>query len=441
VDSLSDSDWLDISSSKESDDNDSVSSRASDHDEVDFGPPSRRSSVSVGSSRDGDVEAWEGFAEDSADEFVPHDDLIGLSIPPTLPPSLRNAELLLDDALTVPRYVIVDQRVNPALDQSTTDTLSTSLTSSLEGHASTAQNSIRDLKLSFPDPLTSSRDELNTTYEGVSPSDTTSEGDAAAPSTARVLDPGPTATPEVLNIVVSNDRLSVVKSDLEIVLYGVPAVARWLVVDKILEKAAVGAGLTIAPTLKTSERRSRLSQIFGNREAITSFPKVVTVIDRTSNNLSFDPVGFLILPANSTTITRRLEKHGRFQGIRPSLAIIFLPSMSSVSFKHTCYFPVFVPSDNDSINDDKRRKDAESWSEASIETDAFFSVKEDVGTFVNIDDVPNLQASRVYDALRRLMTRDEDLKHRHMMSLQQAQSSRDRDVSYLLRAAVTGYVH
>src|ERR1700720_498273 len=82
ADSLSDTDWLDISSSKESDDNDSVSSRASDHDETDFGPPSRRSTISIGSSRDGDVEAWEGFAEDSMDEIVAHDDFIGLSIPP-----------------------------------------------------------------------------------------------------------------------------------------------------------------------------------------------------------------------------------------------------------------------------------------------------------------------------------------------------------------------
>ena len=70
ADSLSDSDWLDISSSKESDDNDSVSSKASDHDEVDYGPRSRRSSTSLGSSRDGDVEAWEGFAEDARVDFI-----------------------------------------------------------------------------------------------------------------------------------------------------------------------------------------------------------------------------------------------------------------------------------------------------------------------------------------------------------------------------------
>lgn len=438
ADSLSDSDWLDISSSKESDDNDSVSSKASDRDEVDYGPRSRRSSTSLGSSRDGDIEAWEGFAEDSADELAPHDDLTGLSIPPTLPPALHSTAGGPDDALAISSDLVADQCIKATLDQSTTGTLSASRTSSLAGHASTAQNSIRDLKLSFPDPLTSSRDELNTTYDDTAPSETTSEGDIAPPSTTHAVDPGPSPTPEVLNIVISNGRSHVVISDLEIVLYGIPAVARWLVVDDILEKAALGAGLTLTPFPKSSQRDSRLLHINGNHGTNNSFPNVVTVIDRTSDKFSFYPVGLTILSSNATTMTWRPEKHGRFQGTRPSLAIIFLPSMSSVSITHTCYLPIFVPSDNIE-NNEKRRRDAEGWSESSIETNALFAVKPDAGSVVDISDIANLSALHVHNALGHLLTRADSAKRRHAETTKQAQMAGDRPISIFFRAAVTGY--
>ena len=242
VDSLSDSDWLDISSSKESDDNDSVSSRASDHDEIDYVPPSRRSSMSLGSSRDGEVEAWEGFADDSSDEEIPHDDLVEMSIHRTLPPALRNTATLMDDILSPDRDVVEEQRVKAALDQSMTGTLSASRSSSLGGRVPTAQNSTRDLRLSFPDPLTSSRDELQASYEVASLSEPTTDRDDALSTAKRALDPGPSITPEVLHIVVSKDSSSVV-ADLEIVLYGASAAIKWPVVGSIVEKAAIGAGL------------------------------------------------------------------------------------------------------------------------------------------------------------------------------------------------------
>ncbi|KAG8213017.1 hypothetical protein J3R82DRAFT_11408 [Butyriboletus roseoflavus] len=67
LDSHSDSDWLDIASTdRDSDDNDSIySSRETDHEDR-FRSRSRRSSLSYGSSRDGDVDAWEGLIDDSA---------------------------------------------------------------------------------------------------------------------------------------------------------------------------------------------------------------------------------------------------------------------------------------------------------------------------------------------------------------------------------------
>ena len=69
-DSFSDSDWLDIVSSRESDDNDSISSGLTDHNEASSSSPSRRSSMSLDSSRDGDMEAWDAFTSDSDNEDV-----------------------------------------------------------------------------------------------------------------------------------------------------------------------------------------------------------------------------------------------------------------------------------------------------------------------------------------------------------------------------------
>ena len=65
VDSLSDSDWQEIASNRASDDEDGF---VSDHDgTLSLPPSSRRSSISLGSSRGGDVDAWEGIADHDAD--------------------------------------------------------------------------------------------------------------------------------------------------------------------------------------------------------------------------------------------------------------------------------------------------------------------------------------------------------------------------------------
>ena len=69
-DSLSDSDWLDISSGH-SDDNVSISSQDSNHGEISSIPHSRRSSISVASSMNSEVEASEGFVSDNSDEAAP----------------------------------------------------------------------------------------------------------------------------------------------------------------------------------------------------------------------------------------------------------------------------------------------------------------------------------------------------------------------------------
>ncbi|KAF8206455.1 hypothetical protein K438DRAFT_1963494 [Mycena galopus ATCC 62051] len=157
LDSLSDSEWLEISSNQSDNDSLSDSSRSSD---LPSEPPSRRSSISIGSSVDGHIDAWEGFADDSPDEPVPDADPVV--------PAFATAEQA--GSQHMPDAVLEEQFVNAALEQSLVGTLSASRSSSL-GVPSTVHSSLRDLRLSFPDPITSSRDELNRSYEAVSSSD------------------------------------------------------------------------------------------------------------------------------------------------------------------------------------------------------------------------------------------------------------------------------
>lgn len=371
ADSLSDSDWLDISS-KESDDNDSVSS---DHDESDFEPPSRRSSLSAGSSR-GEVEAWEGLAEDSDDDEATRNvDIVGIS-PLDLPPALRNSAVFPRVAITH-GDVLEEQRVKAALDQSMISTLSASRTSS--GHATTAQNSVRDLRLSFPDPLTSSRDELRTLYEDTPPSEVAEDSTVAPITATSALDPGPQATPAVLRITVRQDS-ECAGEDLEIVMYGTPVDMRWSLVENLMKKSALGAGLTLTPLQASAEAFTPL-RIDGDLDTIAAFPKSITVIDRTSNK----PTHY---QADHPTS-------------KPSLAIIFLPARPFVPPTHTSFYPVFVPDDKDvsEARAIRNRVEARNWVMRNIPHGSVF----DVGQFpIDYDDVSDLDAPRVWEAVQDL---------------------------------------
>jgi hypothetical protein len=271
VDSLSDSDWLEIVSNRESDDNDSLSSRDSDRGL----PPSRRSSFSVGSSRDGDVDAWEGFASDGADEAAPVSPIFT-----ALPPVAHDAESPenTEHAFAIERDIAEEQRVKDALDQSMISTLSSSRSSSLGGHPSTVQNSLRDLRLSFPDPLTSSRDELNRSYEDVSPSAASSvtDTDDVSPPSPAAADPGSFTTPEVpLVEEISSD---IPRYDFDIILYGSSTI-KWSFVDAIVKKAAIGGGIALVQT--KSIENMRLLHIQSNGSSPST---VVAVTDRTGDD-------------------------------------------------------------------------------------------------------------------------------------------------------------
>jgi hypothetical protein len=309
LDSLSDSDWLDISSSRESDDNDSIISADSDH-KVDFIPLSRRSSMSVGSSRESDVEAWEGFIDDSGDEGERN--LQCEVVPEAASIKAADIDVHAIDAVVapaVPAHVEIaeEQRVKEALDQSLVSTLSASRSSVGSTH-----NSLRDLRLSFPDPLTSSRDELHRSYNNVSPSETHSiasdvaedniTDDAAGRDDVTAEIPVPlnnqdlgllATTPEVSHQGVwlsPEDN----KAEFEVVLYGSPSPVKWNLLEELVRKMVSVSGRTLHDAsicLSSSTQYLHLQRKIDESLSISEF---VAVHDRTADGLDSE-VGTFIL--------------------------------------------------------------------------------------------------------------------------------------------------
>ncbi|EGN99270.1 hypothetical protein SERLA73DRAFT_182188 [Serpula lacrymans var. lacrymans S7.3] len=393
VESLSDSDWLDIASNRESDDNDSVcSSRDTDHDELErrqlSDSRSRRSSTSFGSSRDGEVDAWEGFVEDSADEGTPDD--VRVPVSPTLPhtadTSSTNSEFFERDPLE-------EQRVKEGLDQSMISTLSSSRSSSL--HSSTIHTSSRDLRLSFPDPIKSSLDELaNTSYEDIpSPSETTSsvaDGDIAM-ALPQPVDPGSSLTPEVPALAEHIPDVSTpfITSDLNISLYGFSSANKWSMADKILEKLALGAGVTIALSLEDFDGSIRQFSVKEKAGRNMPFPNIITVVDRTRESVN--------------------DKEDLFTD-QPSLAIVYMPCSPISLSTHTFYLPILVPSlsvlDSLGSEDTLRGSAQQMWDVLNIPQSKIFPIMEGTHSSVVEEEIINrLPPSQVCRAFERLLTR------------------------------------
>ncbi|KAJ6505982.1 hypothetical protein DFH09DRAFT_285674 [Mycena vulgaris] len=316
VDSLSDSEWLEISSNQESD-NDSLSSRDSDHDDLPSMPPSRRSSISVGSSADGEIDAWEGFADDTPDQVAGADPVVAAFAAAEHASPRR----MLDSHGNIAE----EQFVTAALEQSLVGTLSASRSSSL-GVSSTVHNSLRDLRLSFPDPITSSRDELNRSYEAVSSSDCITDDDPNSPMTT--VFPGEAPLREKsplrdesnghlsddLETLPESDPLPVHRrvgyhiNDFDVVLYGSTAQSRDFA-EWLLSTFIIGGALVSSEHGDTTSQR----RFFSHSEG--------TVTTRDGN---------LNAPSSQTSA-------------RPSLAIVSLPATASRLPEHTVYLPVLFP--------------------------------------------------------------------------------------------------
>ena len=240
-DSLSDSDWLDVAG-RISDDNDSLSSR----------PLSRRSSLSLGSSHGSEVEAWEGFVDDES------------ALQPAMcfvQPALRLTDDILD----------ISQDDQNALDQSLVGTLSASRTSTA------AHSSIRDLRLSFPDPLTSPPDHLNTDYleHPISRSDSAASHHQPTPVTSQACQPQ-----QIANI------------DLDIILYGSSSPIKWSFVQGLVQKAASFSGNYLLSSLDPDNGPVQILHLCCEKDNSILF--TITVYDCTNDTpYSADTVRYL----------------------------------------------------------------------------------------------------------------------------------------------------
>ncbi len=315
AESLSDSDWLDISSRAASEDNDSFAdSDASDQE--DYRPPSRRSLASLASSREGDVHGWEGIVEDSSDEGPSPPPEAGTS-DPTLHVSQQSFSLravALSEAAIARHTALEDpeeeQRVKDALDQSMVSTLSTSRSNSLNASVQTSVVHSRDLRLSFPDPLTSSSPvihSLSPSYEDITADMThsareTQAADAASEDDTALTtaDPGSMTTPAIVegDAKASTEIPSTAAIDFYIVLYGASSAIKHRVVHRVLEKlmAATQCGFSSLSQIEVPQNIRML--LSGGRETHC----IISIIDRTGFVFSGNEVGhFFFCHENLTT--------------------------------------------------------------------------------------------------------------------------------------------
>ncbi|KZT00816.1 uncharacterized protein LAESUDRAFT_816283 [Laetiporus sulphureus 93-53] len=312
LENSSDSDWLDVASSRASEDTDSVVGFDSDRELGSDRPPSRRSTNSAASSRD-EVHIWQGLLEGVESHVAPlalTTRLVALSSDDILPPDAEAPDEAHDPE--------EEQRVREALDQSMASTLSGSRgSSSLSGSHTSIVHS-RDLRLSFPDPLNSPRDEpLNISFEDVAPP---SEADVAptvstdaslisapdsgpAPVAADLGEPATPAVPE-------DD----VRPDFYVVLYGASSAVKWSLVDQLLDKAAKGS-----------------------HYVLTS--KIVGLIDGYVRFMSSDHESLAVSVIDRTELSDG-DKPSCVPLERPSLAVVFLPAPPLSLPEHTLYLPV-----------------------------------------------------------------------------------------------------
>lgn len=302
LDTSSDSDWLDISS-RASEDNDSVASfYDSDREDIYDRPASRRSLSSFTSSRSGVIEGWEGLIDDGDDAT----------------PVVHAGPTLFGGDMDRPSSPVAEEdpdeeRVRAGLEQSMISTLSSPRSNSLANSMQTSVvRSTRDLRLSFPDPLTSSRDHSlrSSSYEDVSaPQDNLTPADESdvkvepAPSSALVAaDPGPASTPEVPSSTASGTAIqrphvpSGITPDFFIALYGTSSTTKDAIVDTLLHKWASGAGLILSCSLLHAA--SITTRVYiprdSDEEDYTS-RRFVSIVDKTDmNHSNVGPVSFVL---------------------------------------------------------------------------------------------------------------------------------------------------
>ncbi|KAF9777498.1 hypothetical protein BJ322DRAFT_1096384 [Thelephora terrestris] len=227
-----------------------------------------------------------------------------------------------------------DQRVKEALDQSMVSTLSSSRSGSFGRSSMSSSRPSKDIRLSFPDPIASTTDDIRRSYEELDASATrrsrsrrNSHEDQvpaeAAPESESITDLCVSSTQE-LSPRDSIPSAILTATDLFIVLYGFSIGDKLDLVDRLLRSHSSGSGLELVDTIQV---HPPCSQILAIRElrSPNQFrgipPRVVTIIDKTQS-LDFRSISGLSYD-------------------KPSLGIIFFPQRAfSVVPDHTYYLPL-----------------------------------------------------------------------------------------------------
>ena len=381
LESISDSDWLDISASEDAG---SIGIPESDHDEAEDRPLSRRSYSSRSSSRDGDVDIWEGLVESTDDEAVEE--------PPefTLGPSpLSQSSLSLTDG-----HSAEERRVEDALNQSMVSTLSTSRASSMSASGTTnpPPNRARDLRLSFPDPLSGSKDDLLRSPEVLCSSPTTAD---ALQLSELSDDEEPSDTP-----FSSSPSIKLPTVEFEIYLYGTPPERKWSIVESLLGKWGSALNSVVS---KRHPQSNSLSTYWVHPKSNfhrLSLGYAVSVIDNTE----VQSVVGVILPHSLTVDTQLHQSNTEPALDKQSLAIVFLPTYLPSLPPHTLFLPVIAAAScelaDGGVDEHERQMYEQQWSIFKISKKQHLFPR--ATTIFSGDEVDRLDASEVTQALESL---------------------------------------
>ena len=302
---------------------------------------SRQSSSGHISSRDSDATGpWIDPHPTDDDEPLDH--------PFVLPSDSGND--LVQEVAPVEKDNLEDQKVKEALDQSMVSTLSTSRSGSFGRSSMTSPRPRKDIRLSFPDPIASTTDDIRRSYEELNASATrrscsrrNSHDDQAVeatPESESITDLGVSSTQEL----PPRDSIPseiVNAADLFIVLYGFSVSDKLNLVDRLLRSHSIGSGLELVGNIQV---QPPCSQVLAIRELrpLAKFsripPRVITIIDKTQS-LDFRVGLFPPSPKRLTSIP--LQSISDLSYDTPSLGVIFFPQRAfSVVPDHTYYLPL-----------------------------------------------------------------------------------------------------
>jgi hypothetical protein len=244
-----------------------------------------------------------------------------------------------------------EQKVKEALDQSMVSTLSTSRSGSFGRSSMTSPRPRKDIRLSFPDPIASTTDDIRRSYNELDATATRrsrsrrdshdDQGAAeAAPESESIIDLGVSSTQELSPRDTIPSEI-VNAADLFIVLYGFSISDKLNFVDNLLRSHSRGSGLDLVEDTRV---QPPCAQVLAIRELrspakFSGIPsRIITIIDKTQS-LDFRVGSFPLTSKRLTSMPSQSITELSYD--TPSLGIIFFPQRAfSVVPDHSYYLPL-----------------------------------------------------------------------------------------------------